>query len=36
MSLEAANRAMEMLRPMVKVGSVKRVGTLKTARYVLK
>jgi DNA-binding MarR family transcriptional regulator len=28
--------AMDMLRPLLKAGLVKRVGTLKTGRYVLK
>lgn len=28
--------AMDLLRPLVKAGLVKRVGTLKTGRYVLK
>jgi DNA-binding MarR family transcriptional regulator len=28
--------AMDLLRPLVKAGLVKRVGTLKTGRYILK
>ncbi|MEN9678571.1 MAG: hypothetical protein RIS76_4467, partial [Verrucomicrobiota bacterium] len=28
--------AMDLLRPLLKAGLVKRVGTLKTGRYVLK